>query len=54
MRQLYVDEGLPCAKVAEIVEKSRVTVQCIFRAKSAGVPEQIGHPNGAKKATVTE
>ena len=27
MRQLYVDEGLPCAKVAEIVEKSRVTVQ---------------------------
>ena len=27
MRELYVDEGLPCAKVAEIVEKSRVTVQ---------------------------
>jgi hypothetical protein len=27
---------------------------CIFRIKSAGVPEQIGHPNGANQATVTE
>ena len=27
MRQLYVDEGLPCADVAKIVGKSRVTVQ---------------------------
>ncbi|MDP2932129.1 MAG: hypothetical protein Q8O05_06525 [Chloroflexota bacterium] len=27
---------------------------CIFRTKSAGVPEQIGHPNGANQATVTE
>jgi hypothetical protein len=27
MRQLYVDEGLPCVKVAKIVEKSRATVQ---------------------------
>ena len=27
MRQLYIDEGLPCAKVAEIVEKSRSAVQ---------------------------
>ena len=27
MRQLYVDEGLPCAKVAEIVGTSRATVQ---------------------------
>ena len=28
-----------CCKVAQ---------QCIFRSKSAGVPTQIGHPNGAK------
>ena len=27
MRQLYVDEGLPCAEVAKIVEKSRSAVQ---------------------------
>ncbi len=27
MRQLYVDEGLPCAEVAKIVSKSRATVQ---------------------------
>ena len=28
MRQLYVDEGLPCAVVAKIVGKGRSTVQC--------------------------
>ena len=27
MRQLYVDEGLPCAEVAKIVGKGRTTVQ---------------------------
>ena len=27
MRQLYVDEGLPCAEVARIVGRGRVTVQ---------------------------
>jgi len=27
MRQLYVDEGLPCAKVGKIVEMARSTVQ---------------------------
>lgn len=27
MRQLYVDDGLPCAEVARITGKSRVTVQ---------------------------
>jgi len=27
MRQLYVDEGLPCAEVAKIVGKGRSTVQ---------------------------
>jgi len=27
MRQLYVDEGLPCAEVAKIVGKSRSNVQ---------------------------
>ena len=27
MRQLYVDEGLPCAEVAKTVEMARSTVQ---------------------------
>ncbi|GAJ18886.1 unnamed protein product, partial [marine sediment metagenome] len=27
MRQLYVDEGLPCAEIAKIVGKGRSTVQ---------------------------
>ena len=27
IRQLYVDEGLPCAEVAKIVGKGRATVQ---------------------------
>ena len=34
-------------------EFALLATACIFRTKSAGVSEQIGHPNGANQATVT-